>query len=67
MDECDDLEIGIGLCLDHTLELDVTVRRLEVIKGMGRRRRFSDDDKARIVEETLLPRRWFPRLLGATG
>jgi transposase len=41
--------------LDHTLEPDVTVRRLEVITGTGRRRRFSDDDKARIVEETLLP------------
>jgi transposase len=32
-----------------------TVHRLEVITGTGRRRRFSDDDKARIVEETLLP------------
>lgn len=41
--------------LDHTLEPDVTVRRLEVITGTGRRRRFSDDDKARVVEETLLP------------
>jgi len=30
------------------------VRRLEVIAGTGRRRRFSDDDKARIVEETLI-------------
>ena len=29
------------------------VRRLEVITGTGRRRRFSDKDKARIVEETL--------------
>jgi transposase len=40
--------------LDHTLEPE-TVRRLEVITGTGRRRRFSDDDKARIIEETLLP------------
>jgi transposase len=32
-----------------------TVRRLEVITGTGRRRRFSDDDKARIIEETLAP------------
>ncbi|MGA9207306.1 MAG: transposase [Terriglobales bacterium] len=32
-----------------------TVRRLEVITGTGRRRRFSDDDKARVVEETLAP------------
>jgi len=31
------------------------VRRLEVITGTGRRRRFSDKDKARIVEETLAP------------
>jgi transposase len=31
------------------------VHRLEVITGTGRRRRFSDDDKARIVEETLVP------------
>lgn len=41
--------------LDHMLEPDVMVRRLEVITGTGRRRRFSDDDKVRIVEETLLP------------
>jgi transposase len=32
-----------------------TVRRLEVITGTGRRRRFSDDDKVRIIEETLVP------------
>jgi transposase len=32
-----------------------TLRRLEVITGTGRRRRFSDDAKARIVEETLAP------------
>jgi transposase len=31
------------------------LRRVEVITGSGRRRRFSDDDKARIVEETLVP------------
>jgi transposase len=31
------------------------MRRLEVITGTGRRRRFSDDDKAQIVEETLAP------------
>jgi transposase len=40
--------------LDHMLEPKV-VHRLEVITGTGRRRRFSDDDKARIVEETLVP------------
>ena len=31
------------------------MRRLEVITGTGRRRRFSEDYKARIVEETLVP------------
>ena len=42
--------------LDHMLEPKVeAVRRLEVITGTGRRRRFSDDDKARIIEETLAP------------
>ena len=42
--------------LDHTLKPEPEpVRRLEVITGTGRRRRFSDDDKARIVEETLAP------------
>src|ERR1700691_2156102 len=42
--------------LDHTLKPELEpVRRLEVISGTGRRRRFSEDDKARIVEETLAP------------
>ena len=42
--------------LDHTLKPEATaVRRLEVITGTGRRRRFSDDFKAVIVEETLVP------------
>jgi transposase len=42
--------------LDHTLEPEVTpIRRLEVITGTGRRRRFSEDDKTRVVEETLAP------------
>lgn len=40
--------------LDHTLKPE-PVRRLEVITGTGRRRRFSEDYKARIVEETLAP------------
>ncbi|WP_341850571.1 IS66-like element accessory protein TnpA [Bradyrhizobium barranii] len=40
---------------DHTLKSDVTARRLEVITETGRRRWFSKDDKARIVEETLVP------------
>ncbi|WP_258763971.1 IS66-like element accessory protein TnpA [Bradyrhizobium arachidis] len=33
----------------------MTARRLEVITETGRRRWFSKDDKARIVEETLVP------------
>ncbi|WP_245323955.1 IS66-like element accessory protein TnpA [Bradyrhizobium shewense] len=41
--------------LDHTLKSDVTARRLEVITETGRHRWFSKDDKARIVEETLVP------------
>lgn len=40
---------------DHTLKSDVTARRLEVITETGRRRWFCKDDKARIVEETLVP------------
>ena len=42
--------------LDHTLKPElVEVRRLEVITGTGRRRQFSEEAKARIVEETLVP------------
>jgi len=41
--------------LDHTLKSDVATSRLEVITETGRRRWFSNDDKARIVEETLVP------------
>ena len=40
--------------LDHTLKPEV-VHRLEVITGTGRRRRFSEDDKARVIAETLVP------------
>jgi len=40
--------------LDHTLKPEA-VRRLEVITGTGRRRRFSKDEKAGVVEETLAP------------
>lgn len=39
--------------LDHKLKSEPAVQRLEVITGTGRRRRISNDDKARIVEETL--------------
>ncbi|RAI44804.1 IS66-like element accessory protein TnpA [Rhodoplanes roseus] len=41
--------------LDPMLEPNGAVHRIEVISGTGRRRRFSADDKARIVEETLAP------------
>jgi transposase len=41
---------------DHKLEPEVTtVHRLEVISGTGRRRQFTEDFKARVVEETLVP------------
>ena len=40
--------------LDHMLEPKV-VRRVEVITGSGGRRRFPDDEKARIIEATLVP------------
>jgi transposase len=42
--------------LDHKLKPEATtLRRLEVITGTGRRRQFSEDFKAGIVEETLVP------------
>ncbi len=42
--------------LDHMLEPETaSVQRLEVISGTGRRRRFSDEFRARVVEETLAP------------
>lgn len=41
--------------LDHRLEPESEVRRFEVINGALGRRRWSDDDRARILEETLAP------------
>jgi transposase len=42
--------------LDHTLKPEATtVRRLEVITGTGRRRQLSEDFKAGIVAQTLVP------------
>jgi transposase len=38
-----------------TLEPQRLPRRIEVINGAGGRRRWSADDKARILEETLVP------------
>jgi transposase len=40
--------------LDHTLKPEA-VRRIEGITGTGRRRRFSEADKAGVVEETFAP------------
>lgn len=68
--EFEDFFEGIGSCLCLTIRLSrtLTARRLEVITETGRRRRFSKDDKARIVEETLVPGPGsFPRLRGDTG
>ena len=42
--------------LDPRLEPSRPVRRVEIISGIGGLRRWSVDDKARIVEETLAPR-----------
>lgn len=41
--------------LEPTLEPERQVRRIEVISGAGGRRRWTVDDKARIVAETLEP------------
>lgn len=41
--------------LDRRLELEKTVRRFEVIDGASGRRRWSANDRARILEETLVP------------
>ena len=41
--------------LEPTLEPEREVRRIEVITGASGRRRWTMDDKARIVEETLEP------------
>jgi transposase len=40
---------------DRTGHSVSNVRRIELITGTGRRRRWSSDDKARIVEESLRP------------
>jgi transposase len=40
---------------DETGRIVSNVRRIELITGAGQRRRWSSDDKARIVEESLKP------------
>ena len=41
--------------VDHMLEPPRAVRRLEVITGASGRRRWSADEKARILEEAMAP------------
>jgi transposase len=41
--------------VDHMLEPPRPVRRLEVIIGAGGRRRWTSDEKARILEEAMAP------------
>lgn len=41
--------------LDHRLEPEIEVRRFEVINGAMGRRRWTADERARILEETLVP------------
>jgi transposase len=41
--------------LNHMLKSDLATGQLEVITATGQRRWCSKDDKARIVEETLVP------------
>lgn len=41
--------------LDHRLEPEGEVRRFEVITGATGRRRWSTDERAQILEETLVP------------
>ena len=54
--------------LDHKLEPEVAeVRRLEVITGTSRRRHFTDDFKARVVEGRLFLAPWFPTLRAGMG
>src|SRR5580692_5356817 len=56
-DGCPDLRV-CGLCLTVRLRMDTVdnaitkpARRLEVFTGAGRRRTWSDEDKARVVAE----------------
>jgi len=41
--------------LDHRLEPEGELRRFEIMNGAMGRRRWSADDRARILEETLMP------------
>src|ERR1700750_695102 len=45
----------LSLCLTFSDDAKGEFRRVEVLTGPGRRRRWSADEKARIVAETLVP------------
>ena len=50
------MELRAGIMVDISDDAkDGGYRRIEVLTGPGRRRKWSEDDKARIVEETLQP------------
>jgi transposase len=50
------MELRAGIMVDISDDAkDSGYRRVEVLTGPGRRRKWSDDDKARIVAETLRP------------
>jgi len=50
------MELRAGIMVDISDDAkDGGYRRVEVLTGPGRRRKWLDDDKARIVEETLQP------------
>ena len=49
------LKRKLGSNADRTGHGVSNVRRIELITGTGRRRRWSSDDKARIVEESVRP------------
>ncbi|WP_143018370.1 transposase [Belnapia rosea] len=50
------MELRAGIMVDISDDAkDGGYRRVEVLTAPGRRRKWSDDDKARIVAETLEP------------
>lgn len=54
--------------LDHKFEPNSSAaRRVEVFVGTGRRRRWSFDEKARIVEETMAAGAVASEVAGVTG
>jgi transposase len=48
------VEIGEGCDLKYVLKVSGSMR-VEILNGFERRRRWSDDEKARIIEETFAP------------